>query len=197
MITALLSSKEIKSDILNSVISKKLESVNNLQIALDKEGGIVVYPLDYPSSINAMMRALSIADKVLVVINEEITAVDAEIALAVENSSIETGVALRLEYSDEGSFSKFFEKYKVGKFKILSPGEAPSGDGIKAKSPDFSYVSIDKHFIVKGIGSVIIGFNLGGSIKKGERLHLLPSMKDISIKSIQLMDVDSQSADNG
>ncbi len=197
MITALLSSKEVSSEVLNSVISKKLDSVNNLQIALDKEGGIVVYPLDYPSSINAMIRAISMADRVLMVINEEITAVDAEIALAIENSRIDIGTTLRTEYSDEGSFSKFFEKYKVGKFKVLRPGEQQSDDSGKAKNPSFSYISIDKHFIVKGIGSVIIGFNLGCSIKKGDRLRLLPSMKEVSIKSIQIMDIDSPSAENG
>ena len=60
---------------------------------------------------------------------------------------------------------------------------------------DFKYVSIDKHFIVKGIGSVIIGFVLGQQIKKGEKLLLLPSLKQCSVKSIQIMDVDNDSAE--
>ncbi len=197
MVTALISSKELKSDALNSIISKKLDNINGVQIALDKKGGVIVYSLDYPTSVNAMMRALSIADDAIFVINDEITAIDAELALAVENSDIDTVIPVKLEYSDESSFSKLFGNYKVGRSKIITMKEAAELPKIERRSPDFSYVSVDKHFIVKGIGSVIIGFNLGGTVKKGDKLHLLPTLKDVSIKSIQIMDVDSQTASSG
>ena len=164
---------------------------------MDKKNEIVVYPTDYPSSINSMLRVLSIADSVIFVLNEEISGQDAEIAVAIENSNINDGFVLVSDASDINSFSKFFADFKLGKFgQIKSGDQIPKTPTHKTK-PSFSYISIDKHFIVKGIGNVIIGFNLGAEIRKGDRLRLVPSLKEVTIKSIQLMDVDSQSAATG
>ena len=47
MIIGLFSAKEIGEKKLEQIISKKLDSVNNMQIALARSGDIIVYPLDY------------------------------------------------------------------------------------------------------------------------------------------------------
>ncbi len=197
MITALLSTKELKDEILNQTISKKLDLINNIQMAVDKKNEIIVYPVDYPSSINSLLRVLSIADRAMFVLNEEISGLDAEIALSIENSNINDGVVVFSDASDINSFSKFFSNFKLGKFRQIKLGDTIPKESAKKSKYNFSYVSIDKHFIVKGIGNVIIGFNLGAEIRKGDRFHLIPSMKEVTIKSIQLMDVDVQSAANG
>lgn len=196
MIIALLSAKPVEEEDLKSIISKKLDLINNVQIALDKSGNLVLYSIDFPKSILSTLYILSVADYAYFFAGREITALDAELALCIENSSIERGLILKADYSDVGSFDKFFEKYKLGKFKKSDLNSIPV-ENARQKERDFKYVSIDKHFIVKGIGSVIIGFVMGQSVKKGEKLLLLPSLKQCSIKSIQIMDVDNDSADAG
>jgi selenocysteine-specific translation elongation factor len=194
MITALLSSKEIGESVLKHIISKKLDSINNIQMAVGKNDEIIIYPIDYPSSINSTVRALSIADSFIFVLNEQVTALDGEIALALENSNLKNGAVLCFDYSDVNTFSKLFVNYKLGKSAIVKTGENIILKSTGREKIDISYISIDKHFIVKGIGNVLIGFNLGREIRKGEHLYLLPSMKEVTIKNIQLMDIDVQSA---
>ena len=196
MIIALLSAKPIEEEKMKHIISKKLDLINNVQIALDKTGNLILYSVDFPKSLLSILYILSVSDYVYFFAGSEINALDAELALCVENSDIEEGLILKDNFSDVTSFDRFFDKYKVGKFKKsdLNPIVI---EKIKQKERDFKYVSIDKHFIVKGIGSVIIGFVLGQQIKKGEKLLLLPSLKQCSIKSIQIMDVDNDSAEAG
>ncbi len=196
MIIALLSAKPIEEEKMKHIISKKLDLINNVQIALDKTGNLILYSVDFPKSLLSILYILSVSDYVYFFAGSEINALDAELALCVENSDIEEGLILKDNFSDVTSFDRFFDKYKVGKFK-KSDLNSIVIEKVNEKKRDFKYVSIDKHFIVKGIGSVIIGFVLGQQIKKGEKLLLLPSLKQCSIKSIQIMDVDNDSAEAG
>lgn len=197
MIISALSAKPLSEGILKRLISRKLDTVNNMQICVGKEkDNIVVYPTDYPASMNAFLRTLSISDCIIFVVNEAISALDAEIALAVENSSVPTGMVITSETSDMESFSQFFSKYRVGAFKKIGPREDVILPHVPARAAR-PYVSIDKHFVVKGIGNVLIGFTLGGPIKKGDKMFLLPTAKEVTIKNIQLMDVDSTLAGPG
>ncbi len=196
MVTVILSSKQPDGDLLKKLVSKQLDSVNNLQIAVGKNGELLVYPTDYPDSIVGVLRALSIADSAVFVVNESISALDAELALAIEYSGIGNGTVLYSDYSDMNSFKSLFSKQKVGSFPHLKDSAARPEPPAIAQG-EASAVSIDKHFTVKGIGSVIIGFVASGSIKKGDRMYLLPSGKQVTVKSIQLMDVDVQEAKKG
>ncbi len=196
MIIALLSSKQIDEESLKRIISKKLDLINNVQISIDKKGNIILYPTDFPKSIVSLLSVLSMADFVLFLAGSEIGALDAELVIAVENSGIINGAVIKNEYSDMNSFNTFFGKYKINNFEKVDLGGDYNAKEMSDKR-EFKYVSIDKHFIVKGIGSVIIGFVIGQQIKKGEKLFLLPSLKQCSIKSIQIMDVDNDSAEQG
>ena len=196
MIIALLSAKQLEEEQLKNVISKKLYLINNVQISMDRRGNLILYSVDFPKSILSVLYILSVANCVDFFVGSEISALDAELALCVENSSIAQGIIVKADYSDITSFDRFFEKYKIGKFKKIDLNGELTHDTMQ-KSRDFKYVSIDKHFIVKGIGSVIIGFVLGQQIKKGERLLFLPSLKQCSIKSIQIMDIDNDAAETG
>jgi hypothetical protein len=196
MIGAFLSSSEPTEEQLREFVSKKLDFINNLQIYLCKNGDILLRPSDFPKSIISVIYALSLADYVLFNVGKEINSFDAELSLCIENSRVDQGGLVINDYSDTVSFEKFFSKYKVGGFtRVGSIAEVISKN--TDKKFDFKYVSIDKHFIVKGIGSVIIGFVIGNQIAKGERLLLLPSLKQCSVKNIQIMDVDSAFADTG
>ena len=195
MIIALLSSEKIPDDKLHRLISKKLDLINNVQICSNKKGDILLYPTDFPNSIVSLLNILSVSDKVMLCVNGQITALDAELVLAVENSDL-GGIVLKDEYSDITSFDRFFKGYRITDFKKVGLSEEYSFEN-EYKTRNFKYVSIDKHFIVKGIGSVLIGFVLGDTVKKGEKLLLLPSLKACTIKSIQVMDVDRSEAEGG
>ncbi len=196
MVIAILSSKPLDAEKLKKLTSKPLDSINNVQISLGKKSELIVYPTDYPDSIIGVLKVMSIADSVVFVVNDTVSALDAELALAVEYSAIGGGMVFYDDYSDINSFSTLFAKYKVGKFQRSKNSIEGLVNTVNEPSAG-QYVSIDKHFIVKGIGSVIIGFVVSGEIKKGDKLFLIPSGKPVTVKSIQLMDVDAASAGQG
>ncbi|MHA1305056.1 MAG: EF-Tu/IF-2/RF-3 family GTPase, partial [Candidatus Heimdallarchaeaceae archaeon] len=73
-----------------------------------------------------------------------------------------------------------------------------------AQSPKFSWsekshsrVDIDHVFPVTGIGTVALGRVRAGQLKKGEQLHVFPSKRVCTVRSIQINDVDFKEADTG
>jgi selenocysteine-specific translation elongation factor len=196
MISVFLSASVLSDDQLKEFISKKLDLINNVQVCLGRNGDIILIPTDFPRSILSVLYAFSVADYVLFYVGSEINSLSAELALCVENSNINEGYCVINDYSDINSFDKFFLNYRIGKFKKVKTSQEINYKKEVEKS-GLKYVSIDKHFIVKGIGSVIIGFVIGDTVSKGDRLFLLPSLKQCSVKSIQIMDVDSTSAEKG
>ncbi len=59
------------------------------------------------------------------------------------------------------------------------------------------YVVVDQSFSVKGVGTVALGFVKSGNIKKHQELRIFPGQKSTEIKSIQMQDVDVESAPVG
>jgi selenocysteine-specific elongation factor len=56
---------------------------------------------------------------------------------------------------------------------------------------------LDHAFPVKGVGTVILGKVMNGTVEKGMKLDLLPSNKLVNVKSIQLNDIEEKEAQPG
>lgn len=53
---------------------------------------------------------------------------------------------------------------------------------------------VDRSFSLKGIGQVVTGSLIGGSIKKGEKIYNYDTQKEYIVRSVQIHDSDVQSA---
>ncbi|MGC8516807.1 MAG: EF-Tu/IF-2/RF-3 family GTPase [Candidatus Acidifodinimicrobium sp.] len=195
MIGALLAGKyEQGMDIL---FRKKLDKINNVQIGLSAiNEDLIVYATDYPDSIKGLIKTLSICDYVIYVPSVEINAIDAELALAIEFSEVKEGVMIIDEAIDIQKMERLLGNLKVSKLKRtnLSGVKELNFQPVERANGKNRYVSIDKYFLVRGIGSVLIGFVFGGTVNKNDKLFLLPSGKQVTIKSIQVMDEDRKEA---
>ncbi len=58
-------------------------------------------------------------------------------------------------------------------------------------------VVVDHAFTVKGIGEIVLGFVKKGVVRKHDKLLLLPSGKEILVRSIQMQDTDHDEAPAG
>ncbi len=58
-------------------------------------------------------------------------------------------------------------------------------------------IAVDHSFSVKGVGEVVLGFVRQGTLKKHDKLNLLPCGKEIVIRSIQMHDKDFDEAGPG
>jgi selenocysteine-specific translation elongation factor len=56
---------------------------------------------------------------------------------------------------------------------------------------------VDHSFSVKGVGEVVLGFVRQGIVKKFQKLELLPSGKEVLVRSIQMHDKDYEEAPAG
>ena len=198
MIGALLTGDYDKK--LDILFRKKLDIINNIQIGLSAvKYDILVYATDYPTSIKGLVKTLSICDYVIYSPSNTIGAIDAEIALAIEFSEVKNGVLLVSDQTDMSLIDKSFKSLKISTFKRVRAEDLGSlrFDFSGEKRNVGKYASIDKHFLVKGIGSVLIGFVMKGEISKNDKMHLLPSGKQVTVKSIQVMDEDVKTAKRG
>lgn len=60
-----------------------------------------------------------------------------------------------------------------------------------------SRLYIDRAFTITGHGTVVTGTLLGGSIAEGDKLELLPSMKQVRVKQAEVHDARAQVAEKG
>jgi selenocysteine-specific translation elongation factor len=58
-------------------------------------------------------------------------------------------------------------------------------------------VVVDHSFNVKGVGEVVLGFVKRGTVRKYDKLSLLPAGKEVLIRSIQVQDEDLEVAEAG
>ncbi len=64
-------------------------------------------------------------------------------------------------------------------------------------SGDKTYVLIDHFFKVRGVGTVALGFVLSGKIEKHQKLTISDIDREVEIRSIQMNDIDQDSAGPG
>ena len=58
-------------------------------------------------------------------------------------------------------------------------------------------VVVDNSFSVRGVGEVILGFVKRGTVRKYDKLSLLPAGKEVMVRSIQMQDEDYDEAEAG
>ncbi len=109
----------------------------------------------------------------------------AEAALLAEATGAEGSVVTEFEED----FRKTFNGLRISNYKLGLTEPPPLQD-------DLGVVPIDQAFVVKGVGTVVLGFALT-YVKVHDQVFLLPSMKSAEVKSIQVLDVDYEEVGPG
>ena len=92
------------------------------------------------------------------------------------------------EYRDEDPIKLREELIALAKAEGRQPGDGTCGS-----------CPVDSHFNVKGVGTVVLGSVIDGWFRKHDKMRVLPSGKEVILKSIQKHDIDADDAvlDNG
>ncbi len=80
---------------------------------------------------------------------------------------------------------------------LLSELDKAAGKAAGRLSEPASRLYIDRVFTITGHGTVVTGTLLGGSIAEGDRLELLPSMKQVRVKQVEVHDAKTREAEKG
>ncbi|NYZ73566.1 hypothetical protein H0O00_00325 [Candidatus Micrarchaeota archaeon] len=152
----------------------------------------LIEPTLYPEKIQPLLYSLSMADCAVVLV-DALTPKVGEIIVALNAMRIEKGIIvssaqLPLAGTVLDKYGKAADM-DAAKRMLLAIQRDAAGENAMAL--------VDKSFAVKSVGNVALGAVKSGSIKKHEKLFLLPSKKEIEVRSIQISDADAEEAAAG
>ncbi len=153
----------------------------------------LIEPSLYPQKIQPLLYTLSMADYVVLEVDqlnqyvgELIVSLD---LLHKDKGMIISSVPLPLKGTVLEKYEKV-ETPEAAKEKILAlPAEVPADTS--------TFGLIDSAFAVKSVGNVALGALKSGTIRKHDKLTVLPEKKDVEIRSIQVQDKDTEEAGPG
>ena len=165
----------------------------------DEHAVTLVEPTQFPDKFAPLHHAIGMADHALLVLFE-LTRPVAETIATVELSDVATTVVLGPQVGESEALRAFkggrlLAAPRVG---FVLPALRGLLDGLSAAPRDGPVrVVLDHAFPVKGVGAVALGVVRRGTLKAHDRLRLMPSEKDVEVRSIQVHDVDRTTATVG
>ncbi|MCX6694737.1 MAG: EF-Tu/IF-2/RF-3 family GTPase [Candidatus Altiarchaeota archaeon] len=153
----------------------------------------------YPEKIQSLVSSLNIADQVLLKV-EKLDSFLAETLVALDLAGLPCGhmifaggvvpETLKAMVPDSVIWSYpvveeqvMVLREKLAEFKVESSGEC--------------VVQVDHSFMVKGVGTVVLGVVKKGILRKHDELTIYPDRKKALVKSLQVHDVDVPEAPSG
>jgi selenocysteine-specific translation elongation factor len=167
-----------------------------------------IEPTRYPEKLSSLFYAVSMADRVILVVHE-INAAFGECVLMIQCAGKPKGFLILKNYIGPDQIAPLIKGTVLEHYEILEEDMV----GIREKMLDISVkqtahqkshestgkgiVPVDAHFDVKGVGVVVLGSVAQGSIKKHDVVKVLPTEKTAQIRSIQKHDNDAETAITG
>ncbi len=168
----------------------------------------LIEPTRYPDRLAPLFFAASMADYAIVVL-DAITPTFGEWVLMLQSTGVARGAVILKNYLTpeavrplvrgtvlEG-YDSIEEDMIAMRERLLDAAAAKNPAPPDAKSPDCGTVSIDHHFNVRGIGTVVLGGVERGYIRKHDTLKVYPGGKPVLVRSIQKHDDDAEWAGVG
>lgn len=150
----------------------------------------IIAPVSFPDKIQTLPQVLNMAE--VVVLN--VTVLDkylAEQIISIDSLNINNGFLLHSYDIDEQRLAKMIKGTVIENFKRIENLEILKNEinDLYSNSQEGDLIlPIDHSFDVKGVGTVILGGIKQGRVKVYDKLRILPSNKEILIKSIQMHD---------
>lgn len=159
-----------------------------------------ISPLRYPDKISSLTDSIFAAD--IAVVN--ITALNrdlGEVIVALDLMGPETGFITFTDSSIIDQVRPLLKGTRLSSYEITEKKPVELADqisSIKTKKPDSpTTIIIDHFFGVKSVGTVALGFVLSGTVHKHQDLELSYLDRKVQVRSIQMHDVDVESAGPG
>ncbi len=162
----------------------------------------VVSPIRYPDKLSSLIFSLHMSDVAVLDISEMNREIG-EIIIALNSLGMREGGIILRNYLLPEQIKPFIGDTALKDYKLLED------DHEKLREFLFSMVKenrnhsepvrvvIDHYFPVKGVGLVALGMVESGVVEKHQKLRLYPTDKIAHVKSIQVHDVDVDSAGKG
>ena len=176
----------------------KKGTVTDLTVYDRKESDIIrtwVVPNGFPEKIQPLLQAINIAEYVIFYV-ASLDRYTGEQIIALDMLNKKNGILSHSYEVDENRLQSMIKGTELQNYrKIDSPNIKEELIKLSPVSNDGSaQIVIDHSFDVKGVGTVVLGKVLQGTINQYDNLKHLPSGTDVMLKSIQMHDDDVKQA---
>ena len=149
-------------------------------------------PITFPDKIQSLMQAVNLAEYAILYVTK-IDKYLGEQILALDANNMNEGFILHSYEVDEKELIKLIKSTAASNYKFLGNVDQLKQEIVmlEPKAVDGTrecVIQIDHTFNVKGVGTVILGIIKQGAVKTYDQLKILPSGKDVLVKSIQMHD---------
>ena len=188
-------------EVIREIAKKGTES--DITIYHRKDGDnvfTILSPSRFPEKMSSLTDTIFPADIVLLGI-DEINKDLGEVLIALDLMRKERGFIILKDENKAAIVKKIISNTVVSKYIFFngSPVELASSIGsLKIERKEIgTSVIIDHFFKVKSVGTVALGFVLSGTVEKHQNLYASSIENPVQIRSIQMQDVDVESAPAG
>ena len=176
----------------------KKGTVTDLTVYDRKESDIIrtwVVPNGFPEKIQPLLQAINIAEYVIFYV-ASLDRYTGEQIIALDMLNKKNGILSHSYEVDENRLQSMIKGTVLQNYRKI---DSPNIKEELVKLPPVSndgpaQIVIDHSFDVKGVGTVVLGKVLQGTINQYDNLKHLPSGTDVMLKSIQMHDDDVKQA---
>ena len=176
----------------------KKGTVTDLTVYDRKESDIIrtwVVPNGFPEKIQPLLQAINIAEYVIFYV-ASLDRYTGEQIIALDMLNKKNGILSHSYEVDENRLHSMIKGTVLQNYRKI---DSPNIKEELVKLPPVSndgpaQIVIDHSFDVKGVGTVVLGKVLQGTINQYDNLKHLPSGTDVMLKSIQMHDDDVKQA---
>ena len=125
-----------------------------------------------------------------------------ETIVMLDSLSISNGIAVASTYATPEQITTIIKDTSMKSFIAEKKDASKILEILKSQNPERDTQSstvtvVDHSFSVAGVGEVILGIVKKGTIRKHDKLMLLPANKEVTVRSIQMQDEDYDAAEAG
>lgn len=168
----------------------------------------LIEPTRYPEKLSSLFYAVSLADAVVLVV-EEINPAFGECVLLLDCAKKERGLIVLRNFITPEQIAPLIRETVVAGYAIApddtrllrerlveeasSLRPATLSSGLESAGA----VPVDHFFAVRGIGTVVLGVVARGTVKRHDTLRVYPTTRQAQVRSMQKHDDDAESAYQG
>jgi len=125
-----------------------------------------------------------------------------ETLVMLDSVGLSKGIAITSPFATADQIATLTKDTTAKSFSVESGDAVKILDLLKNYQPERNTTSptvviVDHSFSVKGVGEVILGFVKRGIVRKYDKLTLLPTNKEVIVRSIQMQDEEFDEAEAG
>jgi selenocysteine-specific translation elongation factor len=168
----------------------------------------LIEPTRYPEKLSSLFYAVSLADTVILVV-DEIGPVFGECVLLLDCAGKERGLIVLRNFISPDQIAplicgtvvagyeiapddpRLLRERLAGEVSAIRPAPSPAGAVSSGSVP------IDNFYAVRGIGTVALGVVAQGMVKRHDTLRVYPTTRQALVRSMQKHDDDAESAYSG